>query len=253
MKTPTILKFAILIALLALPSVLMADTYIRQAVHQDAVMNNPPNDDTTYTWMTEGLARSDTRSQAIIVDTKADKMYILDHAKKTYMELPLEYLGNFEKLIGIDTMDEQQAAAARQQMQSMKSMMQVHMTITPTDETSKIKDWNCKKYLMEMKIGMATVNSEAWVTNDVKMNWTDFWETTNAMMFQMPGADQVMQELKKMDGLPVKTTGTASVMGNEIKTTSEVLEISTKAAPAGTYDLPKDYTKEEFEFGGGMK
>ena len=52
---------------------------------------------------------------------------------------------------------------------------------------------------------------------------------------------------------PVKTTGSANIMGKELKTTSEVLEVATKDAPAGTYALPEGYAKKDFEFGAGMR
>ena len=253
MKARQLLMPLIGVLLFSLPANLLADTLIRQATHQDGMMTVPASDDTTTTWMGDGVTRSDAGDQSIIIDTKAGMMYMLNNDEKWYMEIPLEDLGNIEKMIGLDEMDPDQAATVKQQLQAMKGMMQVNLTITPTDETSKIKDWNCKKYLMDMKMGMANVKSEAWVTKDIDADWSDFWKTTNAMMFQMPGAEQVMEEAKKMDGLPVKTVGTAQVMGKEMKMTSEVIEVATKNAPEGTYSLPKDYKKKEYELGAGMK
>ena len=253
MKTRMILSVLIAIATMAISSAVSADTYIVHTSHQDAMMNVEAQDDTSVTWMGDGVSRTDVNEQSIIINKSIGSLYMVDHSKKEYYEIPLADLGNFEKLMGMGDMDEDEAAAMRQQMQAMMSMMKVDLTVTPTEETSEIKGWKCKKYVMDMKMGMANIKSEAWVTQDVKVDWATFQNTANMMMLMMPGADKVMEEFKKVDGLPVVTTGVANVMGKEIKTTSEVLKVETKDAPAGTYDLPKGYKKEDFDMSAGMR
>jgi hypothetical protein len=63
------------------------------------------------------------------------------------------------------------------------------------------------------------------------------------MMASQPGFDKIIAEMKKIKGVVVSQTGTVSVMGNDVTTTTQLLECEDKAAPAGTYELPAGYTK----------
>ncbi len=51
--------------------------------------------------------------------------------------------------------------------------------------------------------------------------------------------------MKKIDGYWVSSETTANMMGMNIRTTTEVLEIAQKDAPAGTFDVPEGYTKQD--------
>ena len=65
----------------------------------------------------------------------------------------------------------------------------------------------------------------------------------NGMMASMPGFEKILAEMKKIKGVVVFQTTVAKVMGQEMKSTTELLECSEKAAPAGHYDLPAGYKK----------
>ena len=256
MKTKHLLAVLVAIAVVVAPMVVTADTFIRQATHQDAMKMGPQTipatDDTTETWLGVGKTRTQTAKGTVIIDGEKGMIYMIDDDKKTYSEIPAADLGNLEKMMGMEGMEEEEKAMMKQQMQAMMAMMQVSMTVTPTEETMEIKGWKCKKYLMDMSMGMAAVKSEAWVTKDVELDWSALWKLTNVMTLMMPGAEKVIEEAKKMEGIPVLSKGTATVMGQQVNSTTEVLEITTKDAPAGTYNLPEGYKKEDFSFGPGM-
>ena len=65
-----------------------------------------------------------------------------------------------------------------------------------------------------------------------------------SMMPKTPGLDKMLEEMKKIKGLIVLSTGTTSMMGTDVKTTQELLEVSEKMAPAGTYNIPTGYKKQ---------
>lgn len=65
------------------------------------------------------------------------------------------------------------------------------------------------------------------------------------MMAAQPGFEKILQEMKKVKGIVVYNVTTADVMGAKVKTTEELVEIEEKTAPAGAFDLPKDYKKTE--------
>jgi hypothetical protein len=142
--------------------------------------------------------------------------------------------------------DDPKAAEAMAKMPGfMKNMMKgMSAKVTETGETKKIGPWNCRKYLVEMNLGMAgTTTSESWATEDLKIDYTRVFTAANAMMASMPGFENILQEMKKLKGVIVYQTSKSKVMGADMASTTELLEAADQAAPAGTYDLPAGYKK----------
>ena len=54
-----------------------------------------------------------------------------------------------------------------------------------------------------------------------------------------------VKEMEKIKGFQIKSEMVMDMMGNEINTSFEVVEISEKSAPAGTYAAPEGYTKKD--------
>jgi hypothetical protein len=65
------------------------------------------------------------------------------------------------------------------------------------------------------------------------------------MLAAQPGFEKILDEMKKVKGVVVRNVTTATVMETAVKSTEELLEIAEKPAPAGIFDLPKDYKKIE--------
>lgn len=240
------LGLAVLVGLvLALPA--RADIFMKQKVHTDAMQvmgkSQPAKDTTMSIWFTENKARMDQEggtSSILLADQKI--LYLIDHNKKQYSEMPLD----FDKMLNEAAGDDPEKAEAMAKMPGfMKNMMQgMSAKVTETGETKTIGAWSCRKYLIEMNLGMAgTTNSESWATEDLKLDYTKVFTAANAMMAAMPGFDKIIQEMKKVKGVVVYQTTKAKVMGAEVGSTTELLEAGDKAAPAGTYDLPAGYKK----------
>ena len=66
-------------------------------------------------------------------------------------------------------------------------------------------------------------------------------------MAVMPGYTEVVEELKKVKGFTVKREGSINMMGSNVKTTNQLVEIAEKKAPPGTYAVPEGYTSEQFQ------
>ena len=45
------------------------------------------------------------------------------------------------------------------------------------------------------------------------------------MMSKTPGLDKMLEEMKKIKGITVLSTGTMSMMGTDVKTTQELIEV----------------------------
>jgi len=221
------------------PALLIADTMIKQTEHMDAMemmgRKSPAHTDTSVAWMTENRARVDKGDTvSFIVHMDEAMAYIVNHSAKNYGEISLK------------PRDEDSTYPGSTKNDPMMQMMKVEATVTPTDETKKINNWNCKKYNVDLKLGMVDMKQEIWATEDVKVNYEMFQQASNAMMSQFPGYEDLMKEMKKLKGIPIQTIITADIMGNQMKRTIDVFEIK-EASPPGGYDVPEGYEKTELQ------
>jgi len=232
-----------------------ADIYMKQKVHTDALkvmgQNQPAKDEIMVFWLGENKARTDQEAGTSSLFLGEKKiLYMIDHNKKTYAEMPLDLNKMFDESAGAAAGDDPEMAEAKKKMPAfMKNLMKGAMgsmsaKVTETGETKKIGSWNCRKYLIEMDMGMAgKTNSEAWATEDLKIDYSLYFTSANAMLASQPGFDKIVKEMQKVKGVIVYSTAKISVMGSDVTSTTELLECSDKSAPAGNYDVPAGYKK----------
>jgi hypothetical protein len=259
MKKTRILQIsllAVLVGLVFAAAQARADIYMKQKTHTDAFQmmgkSQPAKDDVMTFWLGENKVRTDMESAKTSSILLSDKklLYMIDHNKMQYAEMPLDFDKMISDAAAAGAGDDPEKAKAMEKMPGfMKNMMKNAMgdmsaKVTETGETKKIGDWNCRKYLIEMNLGMAgTSMSESWATEDLKIDYTRAFTAANAMMASMPGFEKIIQEMKKVKGVVVYQTAKTKVMGSELTSTTELIEASDKAAPAGNYDIPAGYKK----------
>ena len=231
-----------------------ADVYMKQKVHTGSFQmmgqTQPEKDVVSVFWLGENKARTDQEdgtSTILLGDKKV--LCMIDHNKKQYAEMPLDLEKMFDEAMGAQAGDDPETAEAKKNMPAfMKNMMKGVMgnmsaKVTETGETKKIGSWNCRKYLIDMDMGMGKSQSEAWATEDVKINYGLYFTSANAMLASQPGFDKIIKEMQKVKGVIVYQTAKVKMMGAEVTSTTEVLECSDKDAPAGNYEVPAGYKK----------
>ena len=227
---------------------LHAEIYIKQTRKTDpfTVMGQtqPEKVETLVSWYGKDRVRVDTSEEtSIIVLGDKKVMYMINHAEMTYGEIPVG-ADLFGAIAGEAGGEEAKKGMemAKQMAQSMMGSIQVK--VTPTAETKKIKNWNARKYLIEMSMGsMMKANSEAWATEDVKVDPRLYYMAANAMMAGMGGLDTMIKEMQKVKGMIVYQETKSEAMGAAMRMVEEIVEVGEKAAPAGTFDIPKGYKK----------
>ncbi len=234
------IMFLTLIIVSILGGQLLADSYFKQATHVDAFemmgQKTPEKNDTSIVWLTEGKACSQIGDkESIIFDSQEGLLYMLDHEKKQYSMIPMDLFGGGNKE------DVSRNEEMAKMMEAMGGSMEI--TVTPTDETKKIGDWNATKYIVDIKIAMMPSKQEIWTTEDIKIDYTMFNAVSNGMMAQMPGFEKILEEMKQVKGIAVKTVTRTSAMGGEIVTSMNLIEYAEKDAPDGVYDIPEGYKK----------
>ena len=215
------------------------DTYIKAHTHTDAMTMfgrtiSPAKDIYTVTWMSGDKARMDNYdNKGKLTDSTIwwgdkGKMYIIDHARRTYQEMdfPVDIAG-------------------------IPSIMKMTVKVTPTSESKKIKNWKCRKYVAEMEMVIGSVTSttthEIWASEDISIDYSLYMKLSQAAQSAagLSISEDVTKEWGKVKGYPVLTTMTITTMGQSIKSSTELLEYNSKrSAPKGTYDVPRGYTNK---------
>ncbi len=232
------------------PLAVQADVYIKQLNHTDGFsmmgQSQPAKDDLFITWMGKEMARMDYGDETTII-VRLDKkmMYMINHAEKKYAEFAIGGKDDiFTQAISGAGLSGEDQAQARKMMEGFSKMMKPKVSVKVTGETQKINNWNCQKYNMEMSMMGTTSKTEIWASEDIKIDYSLYRSLTYSVMAQMPGIEDMMKEMEKIKGIVVRSTGATSMMGTDVKSTQELQEVSDKSAPAGTYDVPSGYKKE---------
>ncbi len=220
-------------------SLVQADTFFKYKKHTDPFtmmgQNQPAKDETAIMWMGKNRFRNDvTEGQTVIMRADQKKMYMLSHNEKAYNVVDLPFDPN--KMIPSE--DKEMAG-------QMMQMFKMTCTVTDTGETKKIGQWKCNKYLMVMQ-GMMGASTEMWTTKDIKIDYSAYETFADTIMGMNPMFKDMLEEMKKVQGLKVYSVTTVNMMGAKLKTTEELVEVSERAAPAGTYDVPSGYKKVDF-------
>ncbi|MFB3903814.1 MAG: DUF4412 domain-containing protein [Acidobacteriota bacterium] len=211
-----------------------ADTFIRQTAHTDAAtimgQTQPASDDTQEIWIGQDQMATVTKAMTIIVDTNRNVIDMVNHARKTYVEMALPL--DMNKYLP-------------DQMSQMLSMTKV--TVTPNGMTQQISQWKCDGYDVLMDMGIMKIKMAVWATTDVPFDWAQVQEKLAGHAFQanMRLNDAAMAEFKKIRGFQVKSDAGIEIMGSQLKASTTVTEISTKPAPPGIYAVPAGYAKQE--------
>jgi hypothetical protein len=155
----------------------------------------------------------------------------VNHADKSYVEAALPV--DFAKLLPPEAA-------------SMAAMMQMKATVKPGTETKRIGQWDCTSYEATMTVMGMTMNMKIWATTQVSFDLATFTaKMLPAVMQSQMGIDEAsVREFAKIRGYQIATETTGDVMGAKLRTTTEVVEIVAKSAPAGMYEPPAGYTKK---------
>jgi len=249
-RTLLILGLAVFVALAFVTVQARADVYMKQKTHTGAFtvmgQSQPEKDEIMVYWIGTGKARTDSEGKSTLYFADKKVLIGIDHAAKTYSEIPMDFDKMFEEAAEGET--EEEKAEAKKMAEMMKGMAQgmmgsMKVSVTETGETKKIGSWNARKYIIDMDMGMMKAKSEAWASEDLKVDYNVYFTMANAMMANMPGFDKLAQEMKKVKGVIVYQESATKVMGQDMKSTVEVIEYTEKGAPAGTYDIPAGYKK----------
>jgi len=219
---------------------LFADVYLKQRMLQPDAKDKKDAEQIHETWITPTKVRTNTGDHSSIFDVEKNLLINLDHSKKKYMEIPLD----FSSAVAADPQAENLPAF-------MKNMMKMEVSIRPTGEEKQIGEWACRKYLQTLKMAMMTSESEIWASEDIHVDIEVYRKFSAALMASQPGfyklLGDMMKESEKIRGIPVLQITKSKVMGKTMETTTELIEVKDVETPADLFVVPPGYKKEKFK------
>jgi hypothetical protein len=233
------LTFALALApALAAPA--LADTRLEMKSHTDAFemmgQSQPAQDKTITFWIAGDRVLRQDSENAFLYRADQNKLYVIDHGAKSYsaVALPVDLLALMP-------------AEMRGQMQGLLQQMAMTATVTPTEERKEINGWNARRYDVHMQNQMGMkIDSTVWATEEAASDLRAFRGLYAAMGSLQPGGAGAVDELMKVQGVPVLTETRIEGMGGSFGSREELLSATEAAAPAGTYEVPAGYQETAF-------
>jgi len=223
-----------------------AADYLKSVTHTDGFsmqgMEQPARTDTTVTWLTsDKAAMVYGQGQTFVLRADLNQMFFIDNNKKTYVKIPIDFLGKLDQAIA-EAKGDSAAAEAKSQMQNLFD--NVNITVDATDSTKKIGKWSTRLYNVTIGMPMGTVHTRSWNTTEVSFDAAMYQSIANAMMASMPGFEKMLAKMTQLKGMTVESTSTMDIGGQQVKTTAKLLDYEEKDPPAGTFDIPDGYTQD---------
>lgn len=204
----------------------------------------PATEEIVETWLSGDMARMDIGADSSII-LRGDKsvIYMLNHSKKAFAEMPLNMAQAMRDMMGDQTAD---AEMTRMMSEMMGAMMDLKAGVVDTGTIKTVNNWTCNVYALTLEMPMGTTVSEICASEEIGVDMSLYYKVGYAMMAGQPGFEEVIRELEKIKGVSVLTTSTASIMGVTIQSREELLEHRNVPPPAGIFDIPADYVKRQF-------
>jgi hypothetical protein len=223
-----------LLVLLATP-VFAADVLVRIKTHSDAIavggQSQPARDAVTEQWYGPGKTAQTSGDGGLIVDLGKNMAYMVNNRDKSYVPIPMPM--DITKILPPE-------------VAAMAPKMQMTATVAATAETRTIGSWKCQGYDVTLTVMGMPMTMRVWASTDVPAALLDYSAkvTPAFLQGQMRLTDESVKEFAKIKGFQIATELNADVMGARMHTTTEVVEIVEKPAPAGTFEPPEGYTQK---------
>lgn len=210
---------AILLSLLLLAAPAAADTFLTVRSSVEGLKMDQPAGIEVRIWVGADRLRRDKGETSTIVRLDRGKVYVLNHADKTYVE--------------IEAPDLQKLAAPAE------AAMKVQ--VTATKETKKVRDWNARKYKVEISNPEGLhLDTTIWASKDVVAN-PAYGRLAATVAALQPNSAEWARQMQTIEGFPVIQEADVQMAGSRFKTREELVSVETKEAPAGIYDPPAGY------------
>jgi Domain of unknown function (DUF4412) len=248
---------AVLVPMLGLAVPALADdlTILTKMTRGD----EPPTTATSYVTVDHvRVVQADGRE--FMADLKSGNITMMDGKKKQYSVLTRQDMELIKARI------QQQANSpemqkAQEQMKNLPPDIQKRMqaamgglvnalTVQKTGTTRKVAGYTCENFLVSFGQFSKTEQCMSTELPLPDQAWDSYRDFANSMMGMMgsmgpmsKGVSELREKMKDLKGFPMSVTTTTTLMGRELKSTSEVVEVRRGPVPAAAWQVPAGYTK----------
>jgi hypothetical protein len=170
----------------------------------------------------------------IIIRFDSEKIITIDNQKKTYTEMTFKQLQDMINSAGAQMGQNPQAM---EQMRKMMGQGNAAVTLNKEGPGENIAGYPTQKYLISGPMEM-----EIWSAPGLKIP-TSYYDIMKMQMPSNPMFDMkaLYEEMKKIDGMTLKSVMTIKMMNMEMKTTRVVNSIEKGAIRASVFEVPAGY------------
>lgn len=216
-----------------------ADIFIKQKSHTAGYyyggINNPAVDTETSIWFNEHQIAVLTEHRIIIIDKKSSKGYFINKSDNSFVQsiLPMD----LSKMVP-------------DQLAKYLSTVQYHGSVKNTGEVKSIGKYKCSSYkvnsfIMYQGSNVNETDATIWVTTDSPVDAGQYASLNQNLSRLRNYSPQLLEEIKKIKGIPILIENYIYPKGFSVKTTVETVEIAEKQPPAGIYTVPEGCKQKE--------
>jgi hypothetical protein len=233
------------IAVLAGPARAGADTLLTIASHTDGFqlqgVRQSPKDSQAKVWIAGDKLRHDEGGTSEIFRFDRGKLYLLDHTAKTYSEIDLPI--DLHKLV---------PRGNEQLVEQLVQMKKVEVTLHPTTESKKIRDWTARKLDVELRGAQGmTVATAIWLSTEIPPYAA--YNKMQAGRETLQGNVEWARRLAALDGFPVLQEIVVHLMGTQFKSREELVSLQAADPPPGAYEVPAGYAAKPYDLTSGVE
>ncbi len=188
------------------------------------------------------MKRVSSEGTDTVIRFEEGKIITIDNKKKTYSEVTIKQIQDMMEKV---TSEVDQNKEAMEAMRKMMGQTMAAFSVTKVGPGGPIAGYATEKYQVTGPMEM-----EIWAAPDLKVP-AIYYDVMKARTPRNPMFDmgKMYDEMKKIDGIPLKSVTVMKMMGREIKTLTEVSSVEKGAIPASTFEIPAGYkqVKDKFE------
>jgi hypothetical protein len=216
-----------------------SETVVNLKYHSDPIQmmgqSIPAKDEVHSYWFGSEGVRFDQGESTVITNLDQKKFFMVSHPDKTYSLLGLPI--DLKKSLPPET-------AAM--MDQMLQMMGATTKITPLEKTGNFAGYSCKYYRVEVGMPMMTTVMDQCLSNKLPIELSRYRELVITQGQIFPNA-KWMIEFAKLEGFPIRTESSVTMMGKTFSSWSELIGVEEKPAPPGLYLPPAGYKEIPFD------
>ena len=197
----------------------------------------PTRTDTSTLWLGPGLARRDAHGGTYLVDTDRDLLTMVDHRDRSYTRNTTAAIARQLAALARDT----SGTGSREQRQ-LQSLLDIDARVTDTGETDMVDGYPVRRWVVEQQFGRQRTTSELWLTTAIDVDYALLHRATRPALAALPGGEDALAELRKLRGLPVRSSAVIEVMGRQTPSHSRLVTADMDTVPLSFFAPPEDYS-----------